>query len=73
MRKDSEWPNPSVHFINSLKAAKKRKKDAKCSQHLLCARQCAWYMVVATAQFVDVKPETRKFIDLVKFMPTESR
>ena len=26
-RKGSEWPNPSVHFINSLKAAKQEERE----------------------------------------------
>ena len=36
--KDSEWPNPNVHFINSLKAAKQEEGDAnkQFTGHTMC-------------------------------------
>lgn len=40
--KDSEWPNPNVHFINSLKAAKQEEGEGiqiNRSLDIPCTRQ----------------------------------
>lgn len=78
MREDSEWPNPSVYLINSLKAAKKREKryemfTAPTMRQSVCwALNTSWTTVLPTAQFADEKPEAGKFTNVVKVISPES-
>ena len=71
-RKDGEWPNSRVHFMKSLKAAK-RGRNVKCSLYQLCARQCSGFTHIMAhgPWFADEKPEAGKLNNLVKVLLPE--
>lgn len=60
-RKDTVWPDPRVHFMNSLKVAKKT-REVRCSLNQLCTSQCSGFkhIMAQGPQCAEEKPKAWK-------------